>query len=88
MSVKLELTERRFARGEFRDIYGSVCSIQESSNAEVDAIWLGVEIPFENYNGSGFPRMHLNQEQVAALLPLLQHFVENGYLPYAAKERS
>lgn len=32
-------------------------------------------------------RMHLTQEQVAALLPLLQHFVETGELPSAEKTK-
>ena len=31
-------------------------------------------------------RMHLNQEQVAALLPLLQHFAETGELPDTLKD--
>lgn len=28
-------------------------------------------------------RMHLTQEQVAEMLPMLQHFVDTGYLPSA-----
>lgn len=31
-------------------------------------------------------RMHLSQEQVKALLPILQHFAESGELPEADEE--
>lgn len=42
--VKIEMkpTPRGFMKGEFKDLYGSECSIQESSLATDDAIWLGV----------------------------------------------
>lgn len=65
------LTERGFVRGEFTDHYGLACSLQKSSLATRDCIWLGVDDH----------RMHLTQEHVAALLPMLQHFVETGELP-------
>ena len=45
-----------------------------SSLAEIEAIWLGIDR--EESGG----RMHLTREQVAALLPHLQHFVETGEL--------
>lgn len=38
----IELTRRGFARGEFIDLYGSECSIQESSLATEAALWLGI----------------------------------------------
>lgn len=68
--LKLELTERGFAYADFYDLYNKGCSIQESSLATDNAIWLGV---YES-------RMHLNQEQVAELLPLLERFVKTGVL--------
>ena len=112
MEIKLSTTQRGFAFGEFTDLYGAKCSIQKSSLATDDAIWLGVDdadlkimardavaIGREDLLGEGperlngwvsYPvpeqvlattRMHLNREQVASLLPLLQYFVEHGELP-------
>lgn len=40
--IKLETTSRGFALGTFRDRGGHECSIQKSSLATEDAIWLGV----------------------------------------------
>ena len=68
---------RGFMRGEFVDLYSDQCSIQESSLAEVDAIWLGVH---KTDKGDESTRMHLNREMVAALLPLLKRFVKTGQL--------
>ncbi len=62
--------DRGFLRGEFKDRNDAVCSIQKSSIATEDCIWLGCE-----------RRMHLTQAMVADLLPLLQHFVATGDLP-------
>lgn len=41
--MDIRKTKRGFARGEFDDLYGNKCSIQESSLADEDAIWLGVD---------------------------------------------
>lgn len=70
MEISIRKTDRGFVRGEFIDRYGSSCSIQESSLLGENAIWLGC---VDN-------RMHLTQEMVSALLPLLQLFVETGGL--------
>ncbi len=71
MSDKMEVkhTSRGFAIVNFKDHYGLHCSLQKSSLADQDAIWLG---------GNGADRMHLTQDHVAALLPILQRFVETG----------
>jgi hypothetical protein len=91
----MEETSRGFLRGGFVDRYGNKCSIQESSLATEAAIWLGVSdptpkvlvpgrgwqevpLPPETYISS---RMHLTQDMVAGLIPLLQHFVDTGELP-------
>jgi hypothetical protein len=63
-------TNRGFVCANFRDAYGEPSSLQESSAALVPHIWLGRDQM----------RMHLNQEQVAELLPLLHTFVETGKL--------
>lgn len=64
-------TERGLGKADFGDRDGSGCSIQESSVAIEDCIWLG----------SNEVRMHLSREQVLELLPLLTYFVLNGELP-------
>lgn len=40
---ELEKTERGFSLGKFEDQYGNKCSIQKSSVATKDCIWLGVD---------------------------------------------
>jgi hypothetical protein len=68
--LHFEITDRGFLRADFEDLYGNDCSIQESSLASEDAIWLGV----------GNKRMHLSREQAKSLLPYLHTFVETGSL--------
>lgn len=112
MQITLTPNSRGFMQGQFSDLYGEKCSIQHSSLATDNAIWLGIDevelkilardavaIGRDDLLGEGaerfrgwvdYPvpdcvlkaaRMHLNQEQVAALIPLLQYFVEHGELP-------
>lgn len=85
---------RGFATAEFTDRYGEICSIQKSSIATEDCIWLGIDAPqltvFEDENKGKYivtkmppnfnvcARMHLTREMVADLLPLLQNFVDTG----------
>lgn len=45
MKIKQTKTERGFALNEFTDRYGAKCSIQKSSLATEDAIWLGIDDP-------------------------------------------
>jgi hypothetical protein len=89
-------TERGFSYIEFYDDYGVGCSLQKSSSADYNKIWLGcndacpkvlsktgwvsVEMP-DGYIAN--TRMHLTQEQVAKLIPILEHFVKTGELPTA-----
>src|SRR5690606_10761686 len=99
IKIKVSPTQRGFIKGEFKDLYGSECSIQKSSLATDDAIWIGVNdakpmimvsdakklgmTTQENNGWCDYPvpeevhfttRMHLNKEQVEALLPLLKKF--------------
>ncbi|MBM3135419.1 MAG: hypothetical protein FJZ89_09110 [Chloroflexi bacterium] len=80
--MDLAPTERGFQRADFLDLNGQECSIQESSLAAENAIWLGCNTGL-HHQGECLARMHLNQEQVAALLLLLSFFVEHGRLPVA-----
>ena len=68
--INLNVTERGFDFAAFTDRYGKSCSLQKSSLATEDCIWLGVESE----------RMHLTREMVKDLLPALQKFVDTGEL--------
>ena len=100
MKLDFETTNRGFALANFEDFNGAICSLQKSSLASHDAIWLGVDnanpqimasqtpqggngwVPFYVPDGVSLTtRMHLSREQVADLLPALQHFVRTGRLP-------
>ncbi len=94
--LKIETTPRGFQIAEFTDSYGNKCSIQKSSSATRDCIWIGIDSPkltvFEDdskgkYITTQMPsnfdvdsRMHLTIDQVKMLLPILQTFVETGEL--------
>lgn len=43
--MKRKITDRGFSYIEFEDHYGSGCSLQKSSLATEDAIWLGIDDP-------------------------------------------
>jgi hypothetical protein len=91
--MEFKKTERGFAISEFIDYYGSKCSIQKSSLAFTNAIWLGVDevhpkiMTSEGWIDYDIPkevllssRMHLTQDMVKELLPILQSFAETGEL--------
>ena len=68
--IELKPTSRNFLRGDFVDANGEACSVQESSVATDNLLWLGQD-------GA---RMHLTQGMAADLLPHLQRFVATGEL--------
>lgn len=94
MTTEFRHTSRGFARIEFTDKYGVECSLQKSSVATEDCIWLGcneanpkVLVPGQGWRPVDMPdeyiantRMHLTQAQVAELIGYLQRFVETGDL--------
>ncbi len=64
-STKFEsVTPRGFGLIEFSDDYGTPCSLQESSSAQVHRIWLGVNDPTESHTG----RMHLSVESFTSII--------------------
>lgn len=80
--MKIEKTSRGFAIVEFVDAYGKECSLQESSLVEPH-IWLGCKNNTQPHHVTGemtSPRMHLSQQQVKELLPLLKKFAKTGEL--------
>lgn len=95
MNLTRKRTSRGFALIEFRDHYECPCSLQKSSLATEEAIWIGCDDaaprqlvpgvgwrPVEFPEGTAFDtRMHLTRAQVAVLLPLLQHFADTGEIP-------
>jgi len=89
----MKKTSRGFRIFSFKDRYGQDCSLQESSLAEEGAIWLGVDNTGPHINGPDgtrnsqvSARMHLTQEQVKELLPLLTYFTEYGDLPESGED--
>jgi len=90
----LKYTERGFAIDEFVDRYGIKCSLQKSSLATENCIWLGCDdadpricVKGEGWQQVPMPdgyiantRMHLTREMVMELLPHLQKFVKTGEL--------
>ena len=90
--MEMRKTNRGFDLIQFEDLYGVKCSLQKSSLATDDAVWLGCDdpnakklIPGQGWVPVNLPdeinlstRMHLNRDQVKALLPHLQKFVEEG----------
>lgn len=90
--MKIKNTNRGFGRIDFVDRNGVACSLTESSLATESAIRLGcnnsdphVLIPGQGWQPVDMPagyvantRMHLTREMVAALLPHLQKFAEEG----------
>jgi hypothetical protein len=102
--ISIRRTLRGFSTGEFDDRYGLECSIQKSSIATEDCIWLGINnakpeimasdairlgidnkgetVGWVPYEVPGevlmHTRMHLSQENVRSLLPLLIKFAVTG----------
>jgi len=90
--MKKTKTNRGFGLIEFVDRYGAKCSLQKSSIATEDCIWLGVDDPDpkEFVPGRGWlevrlpngvhltTRMHLSQKLARQLLPHLSKFAETG----------
>lgn len=84
-------TARGFDIIRFTDRYNVPCAVQKSSIATEDCIWIGSEkddprilVPNEGWQSVVIPglltnsQMHLTIDQVRALLPILQRFVDTG----------
>lgn len=86
----LTTTNRGFARIEFTDRYGVACSLQHSSLATEDAIWLGCNepnprrlVPGQGWQPVSLPdgticdtRMHLTRDIVYDLVAVLQQWLD------------
>ena len=61
--IKFNKTQRGFVTGKFEDHSGAQCSIQKSSLATEDAIWLGVDDPDPKIMSSDAIRMGLKPRE-------------------------
>ncbi len=76
---KYQVSDRGFSGYQFMDRSGNECSIQDSSLATESAIWFGCNKNSPTHLGHELsPRMHLTQEMVKELLPILTRFAETG----------
>lgn len=82
LPMKFSKTNRGFALIEFTDRYGKACSLQKSSLATEDCVWLGVD-----HGAIDLPpgvhclsRMHLTRRMAESLIKHLTTFVETGEL--------
>lgn len=73
--------DRGFLRADFKDRNGDACSIQESSLATEECIWLGQnEGTHHHVTGNCMARMHLNRDQAREIGRALLGFAETGKL--------
>ncbi len=78
--IKQHRTDRGFVRGDFFDVNGEKCSIQESSAMDDHGLlWLG-QNNGTHHRGECLSRMHLNRRHAIALITLLKKFVKTGRL--------
>lgn len=76
--MKYKKTVRGFDLYTFEDLLGKKCSLQKSSLATKDAIWIGWQEIKLAGDYVANTRMELSQEMVLKLIPILQRFVETG----------
>lgn len=76
---------RKSGRGfefiEFKDLNGEECSLQASSLATTDAVWLGCDNNAKIHHVTGdplSPRMHMDRKQVKLLVASLMRWLEKG----------
>lgn len=75
--MKFKPTQRGFLIAGFEDINGQNCSLQQSSLADQDAIWLGCNTG-SHVEDTCYARMHLDREMAGEIGRILTHFAETG----------
>lgn len=75
--INIKPTERGFMRGEFLDMDGNLCIIQDSSLATEYALRLG-QLEGTHHQGHCLAMMHLTKEMARTLIQALMRFVNNG----------
>lgn len=80
--MKKSKTNRGFRLYTFKDVYGEQCSIQKSSHAEKDQIWMGLdadEVRTHHVTGQSLGMRMLIDRKLAAKIALkLAAFAETG----------
>lgn len=77
-TMKVTHTPRGFAFISFKDRYGQKCSLQKSSLATEDCVWLGCDEVQYHMGEALSPRMHLSIPLAKELIAHLQRFVDTG----------
>lgn len=72
--MKKKTTQRGFELYEFKDQYGEKCSLQKSSLATADAIWLGIDDANPQIMSSDAIRMGLRDRTYTE--------ADNGWTPF------
>jgi len=63
--AKIKHTQRGFGYIEFKEKYGLKCSLQKSSAASEDCIWLGIdEVSIIGFNGTQSPTIKIGNEEI------------------------
>lgn len=75
--MKFIHTPRGFLVSHFDDLNGESCSLQQSSLANEEAIWLGCDTGL-HVDDNCLARMHLNREQAGEIATVLAHFAKTG----------
>lgn len=77
--IEFEATRRGSLVGKFTDRFGAHCSLQESSYAEEECLWLGVEVDSMG-DALSSARMHLTRDLARQLAEALLYFAREGAL--------
>lgn len=72
--MKDSKTQRGFDYSTFKDLYGNECSLQKSSLATIDAVWLGVN--------EACPQIMVSKAKQHGLEPI----GDCGWMPYPVPE--
>jgi hypothetical protein len=67
--IEWKKSSRGFAFGEFHDMDGNRCSIQESSLATDDCIWLGIDDAKPMIMASDAPKLGITTDKVTGWIP-------------------
>jgi hypothetical protein len=72
--MKIQTDKHGLQTIQFEDRDETLWSLRESGQPDEPCLWMGADKPY-------YKRMHLTQDHIRELLPLLQHFAETGKLP-------
>lgn len=85
--MKHSKTSRGFPIISFADLGGEPCSAQDSSSAERDCMWLGMQRG-SHIHGLCLARMHVDRKLAKKLIAILQRFVDTGSVAVTRRKKS